>query len=157
MPRYVDAEWRDPDDTNPLRREARRITGKRAYDPVMELHRLTPLVWTIQHVMAAERLRLDYEIGICGASVRRSEARTGRRDPEGGMLGRLDHTTRYREAMAALGACGARDIKALVIQRWSLSDIAAAEGIAVRRMSGRIEAGLTRLAEHYGLALSGGG
>jgi len=45
-PGVMRAAWADPDDMDPLRREARLILGERRYDPPLMLHRHPPERWT---------------------------------------------------------------------------------------------------------------
>lgn len=65
-PGVVVGYWRDPDDTDARRREAKVIRGARVADPLLLMHRRTGLV-TEQHLAAASRLVDLFEVGILGA------------------------------------------------------------------------------------------
>ncbi len=150
-PRLTRASWPDPDDTNPLRREARKIDGMRAYDVISAIHAQNPKTWTAHHVEAAVRLRRDYEVGIQGASSAGGRGMVEARSPDGRMVARIDTATAYREAMDALGRSAAWDVRRLVLDNWTLAEIAARDNVGASRVSGRVEAAMTRLVEHYGI------
>lgn len=145
------ASWPDPDDTNPLRREARQIDGFRTFDALAALHARDAKAWTAHHVEAAIRLRRDYEVGVLGASSAGGRGMTEARSPDGKMVARVDTATAYREAMDALGRSAAWDVRRLVLENWTLAEIADRDNVGATRVSGRVEAALTRLVEHYGI------
>ena len=58
----VAGEWVDPDDNDPNRRTARRISGHCAYDPVRRLKEMGTL--SRSQVSAVMRLRKHYELGV---------------------------------------------------------------------------------------------
>lgn len=144
------SKWDDPADTNPLRREPRQIDGFRRFDALLAMHKQSPETWTEAHVEAAERFRRDYEIGIIGAS-QHGDGGTAARSTDGHMVARVDDATAYREAMDMLGYTMGWTIRRLVLENWTLSDLATHYGTTRHRVSGRVEAALTRLVEHYGL------
>lgn len=147
----VRASWSDPDDTDTLRREPRQIVGFRRYDAMAALHRQNPQLWTEDHVEAVVRFRRDYEVGILGAAAAGGRGMTNAKSPDGSMVARMDAATAYREAMDALGLSAGWLVRRLALENWTLSDLAAHGATTAKRMSGRVEAALTRLAEHYGL------
>lgn len=148
VPSVVRAAWTDPDDKNPLRREAREVDGFRTFDAMAAMHKQNPATWTEAHVIAADRFRRDYEIGIEGAS-QNGAGGTAAWSTDGRMVARVDTATAYREAMDALGYSMGWMVRRLVLQNWTLTDLAAHYGTTRNRVSGRVEAALTRLVEHY--------
>jgi len=157
QPGTVRASWPDPEDANPLRREARQIDGRRRFDAVAALHRQNPETWTELHVAAVVRLRRDREVGIDGAQAGGGRGMVEAPSPDGRMVGRIDAATAYREATEAMGTAGAYDVWLLAFRNWTLGEIASHHGVATKRASGRVEAALTRLVEHYGLDRRNGG
>lgn len=142
------SKWDDPADTSPLRREPRQIDGFRRFDALLAMHKQSPETWTKAHVEAADRFRRDYEIGIIGAS-QHGAGGTAAWSSDGRMVARVDDATAYREAMDALGYTMGWTIRRLVLENWTLSDLATHYGTTRNRVSGRVEAALTRLVEHY--------
>jgi len=142
--------WQDPDDTSPLRREPRQIDGFRRFDALLAMHKQSPETWTAAHVEAGARFRRDYEVGIEGAA-QNGGGGTAAWSPDGRMISRLDAATSYREAMDMLGYTMGWTIRRLILENWTLSDLATHYGATRHRVSGRVEAALTRLVEHYGL------
>ena len=97
-------EWRDPDDSNPNRRTAKKVSGHRRIDVLQGLHVNGKLV-TGEHMSAARRFRTAFEIGHEGATP--SGAPGGRvqetLQPGGPTLAQLDQLRVFREAMEAVG------------------------------------------------------
>lgn len=111
------AEWQDPDDANPNHREAKRITGTRSVDGLMEMHVRSQLVTTL-HLKAANSWALDYEMGICGAAPGKSKSMLGGNSfgakdyPE---LTRIVRVTRFNETCKLLGPRGRMLLEHLVL------------------------------------------
>lgn len=64
-PTVLHAEWRDPDDTDASRRAPKVVTGARAANPLIAMHKRGGLI-NLDHIAAAERLLTSYEVGILG-------------------------------------------------------------------------------------------
>ena len=154
------SEWRDPEDTNPNRREPRRVRGHRRVDVLYHLHHSRKML-TRRQAAAGVRLRDDYEIAH-GAKpgAERSEVRGG------GELGpaeaQLAAVARYRDALKAIGpvlmgivlhvVIDNRPLVEWVAVRRAMTAEAARETVYAvsKRARAQLIDGLDRLDEHYG-------
>lgn len=143
------AEWRDPEDDNPLARAPKRISGYRRVWTIDVLARERPREMTAQLVRAANRLLSDYEIGVEGASTRVAAGRIDGSDTTGLSDARMQALRAYREATAAIGLAAYPVMMGIVIRNLSLAEAARRTGTNPQVLSGRLLAGLERLAEHY--------
>ena len=156
------ADWRDPDDTNPNRREPRRVRGHKRIDVLTDLmHRGT---LSRLQVAAGFRLRDDCEIAD-GAKPgsERSEIRGGgaRGGPEHAQLAAM---ARYRNAVRAIGPILSGVVVHVVLRNRSLSewiDVRRAEGgtaetryAVAKRARAQLIDGMDRLEAHYGDGLT---
>lgn len=146
--RVATAEWRDPEDTNPLRRQARTIQGHRVVSPLLNLHARSPREITADHIKAAKRLMDDWEVseGARAGAVMARVDHAGHGD--GPTIMQLDALKRFREARAALKSC-AQFVLPVVLLGWPLERVAAAATMDRQRVHGRLAAGLDLLYLHY--------
>ncbi len=157
------AEWRDPEDTNPNRREPRRVKGHRRMDVLYHLYHGRHML-TRRQAAAGVRLRDDYEVSQ-GAKpgAERSEVRGG------GTLGpaeaQLAAVARYRAAMQAMGPQLSGVVLHVVLhngtlQEWREVQRAVATDkpgkvyVAAQRARAQLIEGLDRLEAHYGGGLA---
>jgi hypothetical protein len=148
-PGVMKAAWADPDDMDPLRREARLIQGERRYDPLLMLHRQTPDRWTVAMVVAGERYRRDYEVGVLGASSAGGRGATEPPCPHVKALAKSKARTRYDAAVDALGLTLHAFVSDFLVQRYSLVDITKKRGLPRDRTAAMVEAAMLRLVDHY--------
>lgn len=148
-PGVMKAAWADPDDMDPLRREARLILGERRYDPLLMLHRQTPERWTDALVMAGERYRRDYEVGVLGASSAGGRGATDAPDAHVKMWGKAGALTRHHAARDALGLTLHAYASDLLVSRLSLAAITSNRGLPRDRTAAMVEAAMLRLVDHY--------
>ena len=78
-PTAVRTAWRDPDDNDPNRRNARVVHGTRAYDAVLAAANRAGSLVTARHVKASQRYLSDYEVGVLGARPDAGERLPGTR------------------------------------------------------------------------------
>lgn len=147
-PRVERAEWRDPTDLDPHRRHARLICGFRRVDVLRNLHARGGLV-TPQHLVAAERLTADYEISIAGASLRDPSQPAIRSTAGGPGDAQLAAATRYREAVEAVGPAAYAVLTPVVLDNWTVRELAARRGVGQQVALGLLVAALDRLVEWY--------
>jgi len=146
------AQWKDPADTGTAARMygSRTVQGWRRVSTIKSLHETSGREITAAHVKAAERLLGDYEIGIEGAVQSGTPSERVDGGSSAGISGaRLDAMKRYRQAMEAIGATAALIVCKVVLDNWTVTELAAALGIHRDRAHGRLQAGLERLREHY--------
>lgn len=128
------------------------VQRARAISPLEALHRRQRGNdgITERRFLAGRRLREDYELGICGAHDKDDDlppgVRTGGSD--GLSAAQLDAAGRYRGAVRAMGTAR-HEALALVIDEWTVQQIATWWGRDQRAVMGRIEAALDTLADHY--------
>jgi Domain of unknown function (DUF6456) len=143
--------WRDPADTNILRRTPKTISAFRADDPVDRL--LASGTITRGQAWAARRLRIDYERGelqqhgsvdLSSGGGRGFEPGTG---PSEFILMALE---RFQSAKRALGRLFSI-VFAVCIEGTTLRDVAARLGISPPMCAGRLSASLEALVTHYEL------
>lgn len=147
-PRVERAEWRDPTDLDPHRRHARTVSGFRRVDVLRNLHARGGLV-TPQHLVVAERLTADYEIGIAGASLRDPSQPAIRSTAGGPGDAQLAAATRYREAVEAVGPSAYAVLTPVVLDNWTVRELAARRGVGQQVALGLLIAALDRLVEWY--------
>ena len=148
-PGVMKATWADPDDMDPLRREARVILGERRYDPLLMLHRQTPERWTSAMVMAGERYRRDYEVGVLGASSAGGRGAIDLPCPHVKAWGKAAALTRHHAARDALGLTLHAYASDLLVSRLSLAAITSNRGLPRDRTATMVEAAMLRLVDHY--------
>lgn len=151
VPRYVSAAWPDPEDTSPLRREAREVKGLVTYSVIRALHRRTPRDITAEMVVAATRLSCDVEAAGSGFAM------VSAYGPRGGRVGvwagkpadrAVDAVGRVRAAEKALA--GVDDVIAwVVIGNMTVKSWAARRGYPETVAKGFLMAALSLLVAHY--------
>lgn len=149
-PGLMSDAWLDPDDNDPLRREPLKVAGQRHYDPLLALHRQSPRTWTEAMVIAGERYRRDYEVGVLGASAAGGRGGTDQPDAHIRMRGKADALMRHEAARAALAETLHAFASDLLVSRLAIKDIASARGRTEDRASALVEAAMLRLVDHYG-------
>ena len=148
-PGVMRAAWADPDDMDPLRREARVILGERRYDPLLMLHRQAPERWTNAIVIAGERYRRDYEVGVLGASSAGGRGAIDLPCPHVRAWGKAAALTRHHGARDALGLTLHAFASDLLVSRLSLAAITSNRGLPRDRTAAMVEAAMLRLVDHY--------
>ena len=143
-------EWADPDDTNQRSKTPRPVLGYRRADPLRTMHIRGDLV-TKEHMVAAERLRDDCELGH-GArpGSERSEIRASGHAGGPGDA-QLDALARYTAAVASAGF-GTKSCEVMlwvVIHGGDASGWAEAHGISRHVVIGLLVAALDNLERHY--------
>lgn len=139
------AEWDDPDDTRTVgSRTVRQVHGFRRADPLVSLHKRSPRDVTEQHLRAAERLRDDWEMSQ-GA---RRKSGTGNGDV-GIITAQMMAATRYRAAVAAMGASLWSILRLIVLDGWTVRAWALKFGWKEHRAAGYLIAALDALHDHY--------
>jgi hypothetical protein len=173
-PSAVPAEWRDPSDTDPHRRTARKIAASRATDPLHDLQRSRYI--TRRHSRAARRWLDDYErsqVSI-GSTVERIGMAVGAPGADGMYCSEtvLIRLSRWKAACAAVGKLGVTAM-AHVILGWpdplhrDVKSFARRHHLGRRRKDGSTEidervalgilvAALDRLADFYDPPAPGG-
>lgn len=126
---------------------------RRVQSPVDRYHARDQI--TSRQAQAADNLRNDYELGICGAHDQTKG--TG----SGGIVGfadlQLDAATRYKRAIYALGWRLRAIVEPVVIGdsgggEITVGDLAKSRGENEKAVMGVFRLGLDTLADHYGLA-----
>ena len=145
-------EWRDPEDHDVLRRNAKTVIGYRRVDQLVHLFRRGTI--TKQHVAAGVKLRNDYEVGeLGGVGGERAEIRTS-----GGFGGpaahQLDALARFRAARVHVGERGCAMLVHVVVNGQSIAAWAERHGKALHHETGYFVASLDRLEEHYHSAIT---
>jgi len=148
-PGVMKAAWADPDDMDPLRREARLIQGERRYDPLLMLHRQTPDRWTKAMIVAGERYRRDYEVGVLGASSAGGRGATDLPCPHVKAMAKAAALTRHHAARDALAETLHAFASDLLVSRLSLRAIESNRGLPRDRTAAMVEAAMLRLVDHY--------
>lgn len=151
QPRYIAAQWPDPEDTNPLRREARQVKGLTTYSVIRALHKRTPGDITAAMVAAADRLACDVEEAGTGFPLVAAYGEGGAR---AGVWGgkpadrAIDAVGRVRAAERALAGVG--DVIAwVVVGNRPVKVWAADRGCSETVAKGFLMAALSLLAAHY--------
>ncbi len=152
------AEWADPHDTNPQRREARRVSASRAADPLVAMMQRGKLI-TDRHIKAAGKLLDDWECGVLGAKpgggkAFGSGASGGFQAAQYPEEARLAHLSSARAAQAAVGVTGFRILAHVVLgipspENRSVRAYAVRHDMHEQTATGLLFASLERLAEHY--------
>lgn len=146
------ADWRDPADTNIRRKNPREVHGARRVDILVTMmRRKSPI--ELRHVAAADRYRIDYEVGIEGSHPGRdpmatSDAETPT-DPE---MGRLAALANFRHATQAVGKMLSGILVHVVLAGLDVSAWATWKQTKPEHAMGYLVAALDRLAEHYGIS-----
>jgi len=148
-PGVMKAVWADPDDMDPLRREARLIQGERRYDPLLMLHRQTPDRWTVAMVVAGERYRRDYEVGVLGASSAGGRGAVDLPCPHVKAWSKAAALGKHNDARASLGPTLHAYVSDLLVSRLSLRAIESNRGLPRDRTAAMVEAAMLRLVDHY--------
>jgi hypothetical protein len=143
------AEWRDPSDTDVLRRSPRTVSGFRATDVLESLQSSGTL--NRQQVGAAKRLRRDWEIGTqmtAGAVDWERGGVSVSGTPVGVSERTLQFLERYQAAQAAVGRLF-EIVDYVCLQGGLLKDYAAQQGINPANAAGRLFAAIEVLQGHY--------
>jgi hypothetical protein len=129
----------------------RKRGGFRRADPLLMMHGKDPLMITTAHLSAARKFSQDYEVGELGASAgeRSYEFVDGASAALVSEL-QLSAIRRYRAACDAMGPLRTA-VQLCVLYRATLAAIAVRIGMAEKRASGYLVAGLDVLADHYGI------
>ena len=156
-PTIIPAEWPDPNDVAVNRREAKVITGARAANPLLLMHRRGGLV-TVEHLKAAARLVSAYEVGVMGGQPGRGRAYgeppgSGRRTayPQEMQLAEL---AAFRGAMRCLTVFQVRLVGHVVLgipdpARCDVAAFAARVCLDEKVVRGQLVAGLDALVAHF--------
>lgn len=150
-PLLMTASWPDPEDTSPLRREARHIDGVMTYSVIHDLHRRTPSDVTADMLAAALRLAKDWEMAGAGFAMVADYGQGGSRAAawSGKPADRaVDAIGRVRAARRALlGICDVIDH--VVLANWAVKRWASRRECDEKVAKGFLIAALTVLAAHY--------
>ena len=145
----VASEWVDPDDADPNRRTARRISGHRASDSLSNLFNIGTISRSQQ--AAGARYRRAWELGEMGpggSAISRLGTTSGGSSDAGPSEIRLAHLERYQSAKKAAGrlsdilhevVCNGASLRAYAT-RWQMHQSAA---------MGRLIAALDVLRDHW--------
>ncbi len=146
-----DVPWKDPTDMSARARShgAREIKGWRRVWTIAKLHTTCPNEITEQFVKAAERLLADYEFGVEGASNGRTYDRIDGASSGGMNEAQLDAVRRFREALASLREGEAEVAVLVIVENWSVSQLAERLHLHRDRAHGRLYGALNGLKEHY--------
>jgi hypothetical protein len=142
-------QWRDPEDNNVLRKEARLISGYRRVDELRRLHERGQV--TEKQLQAAEKFLIDYEISdgarpaysVSGVHV--DAAASGPNDVQ--MLA----ARRYREATQAIGKHASAVLFVAVMGNLNMHALSERFRVPDYVALGWLQAALERLVEHYGM------
>jgi hypothetical protein len=148
-PGTMKAAWLDPNDKDPLRRNPLMVEGIRRYDPLLALHRQTPERWTSAMVIAGERYRRDYEVGVLGASSAGGRGAVDLPCPHVKAWAKAAALTRHKAAREALGPTLHAYVSDLLVSRLSLRAIESNRGLPRDRTAAMVEAAMLRLVDHY--------
>ena len=143
------ATWRDPTDTDVLRRKPKAITGFRATDPLETLQNSGTL--NRQQIGAARRLRRDYESGCLQTNGAVDWERSGVSQggtPIGISERKLQFLERFQNAQAAVGRLF-EIVEFVVLLERTLKDYAAQHRVHPANASGRLHAAIEMLQGHY--------
>lgn len=143
------SEWADPDDSDPNRRTARKISGHRSFDG---LHWLLSVgsISKSQHT-AGSRYRRCWELGAVGCSgsaiARLGQAVSGSSDAGPSEI-KLQHLQRYQAAKRAVGGL-ADVVDEIICQGGSLASYAKRWRLNPLKVVGRLGAALDVLKDHW--------
>lgn len=141
-------EWVDPDDNNPNRRTAKKVSGFQRYD-VLRRIALTNADITDQHLDAAERLARDWEMasggGGGGLAAERVDAVASVALPP------IMAMTRYRNAVRAMGDVLASVLLPVVLENVTLFSLSQRFRMSRKTLRKWLVEALDKLVEHYGL------
>lgn len=154
----IASTWRDPDDDNPNRRNALKVRGFRAYEPLRAMSNRPGSLIERRHVLAGRRYLADYECGVLGARSGRDDS--GVRGSGGVLYPAEDQAARIRAVILAHRAVGERGTELLRFiilgipdpTRASLQHYATQRGFSPQLAMGLLVAALDHLAAHYGIA-----
>jgi hypothetical protein len=144
-----EAQWDDPDDVNYRSKRAWQVRGFRRVSVIRNLHLRGGLI-TKEHLDAAERLSLDFELSD-GAhpGYQRPEVRTAGAFAEPAQA-QLDAVRRYRAAVRAVGLRLCAVLLPVVLGNVSVAEVAKRMGVSNGFLAtGFLLAALDRLVEHY--------
>jgi hypothetical protein len=152
------ADWIDPDDSNPIRREARRVSGVRVVDALSQMHKRSGLV-SKRHLKAARAWAADYEFGPAGARPGAERGMTGSAPSGFGPAqypeeARVQRVSRYNAACATLGETGTLILHHVVLgipdpNRRDVASLARRLHWRQEIVQGYLLAALDRLADFY--------
>lgn len=149
--RYELAQWRDPEDDDPNRREPKIIRGLRRYSTLHNLHKSNDQEITLEHMKAMARFNGDYEMGMEGASPpgdSKLDRVDGSKSYDISQM-RLDAATHFREAVEALGPSLFGFLWEVCFLNESVKQAGLKRGIHNQIAKGVLIAGLDRLRDHY--------
>ena len=147
------ADWRDPTDTSPNRREARRIEGYRAADALKSLQRRGGQI-TDLHIQAARLLRTNYELGVLGARPGYERPVVSDRyfgPSDGPLPSRIKALSDYRDAHNAVPRSQWAILEHVVLNNRSVSAYARDRRSRKEQATGYLLAALDCLVDHYDL------
>lgn len=145
---YEQAEWIDPEDTNPNRRTARRVRGVRRVDPIAVLAKNNPAKWTPARIGAAHQLVRLWS--LAQPPARSLAGGSGGGNGDRGAVARLHASTRLRIALQAVGDRWVVVVVGVVIEGRSLANVAAALRMREATVSDLLAEGLDRAADFFG-------
>lgn len=147
----VVGEWVDPEQTNKFSKTPEKVRAFRRVDTLVRL--LAGGTLTKEHVAAGFRLRDDYELaeGARPGSERSEVRGTNVGGPADAQIAAV---ARYRNAVQAVGKSLCSMVLHVVLDNRSITAWAEPRGKSVSECTGYLLAGMDRLVEHYGEALS---
>lgn len=147
----IEAEWRDPADVSVYRKKPRLIRGHRSWDAIEYLLERKDLAR--RQVVAARRVRKDYEIGVVGLRggtgnpLDRVSGSFGPSDGPGETKSRS--LEQFNQARIAVGKSLWGMIQAIVLENESVSVYALRVDVHYQTAQSRLMSALDRLADHY--------
>lgn len=149
-PTVESADWLDPDDNNPNRRQAKRVTGFRSKDVFETMYRRGSLI-TAKHRKAVNRLRRDFEVGsgIKSGQERLGGDRTAFGPGGGPQDHQLDALRSFEDARAALQNTLFEVVDLVVLRNQHLRNYATRKKVPEDYAMGIFVSALSRLSEHY--------
>lgn len=144
------AEWQDPDDVNPRRREARIIRGMKSTDIIDILVDKGTL--GKHQARSAQRFRKEYELGEEGLRASRGlgEVRGGFEPGQGPSEMRVLHLRVWQETAFIVGKSAMPLMLHVLIHGRSTASYAAKHKIGRHLPAGMLLNSINRLREHYG-------
>ena len=146
----VTAEWSDPDDVNPRRREARVIRGIKSTDIIDIL--IDKGTLGKHQARAAQRFRKEYELGEVGLRASRglAEVRSGFEPGEGPSASRLLHLEAWQATAYVVGKYAMPLMIHVLIFGKTTTSYAEQNRMGRHLPAGMLLNSLNRLREHYG-------
>jgi hypothetical protein len=149
------ATWRDPDDITPgARRTPKEISGWRRYDPLRKMLVHPNSGITVDHIMAADKLRELVDVATLGFSVDRSlvfitQAYLPRAGMGPGAIAQVQAMRAVARVIILFPGRQLAVIQAVILRNQTISACAQARGEARAAIKRRLLAILERLVQHF--------